>query len=93
MDQAKLNQEVKSGNVNFIQPPQPQQQPEVLPPDDKMNQFLGLLTTIRQPRQSIATAPTLTPITFPDQIQFYDDGTNRRLYLYVNKVWRYVSLT
>jgi hypothetical protein len=93
MDQAKLNQEVKSGNVNFIQPPQPQQQPEAELPDDSMKQFLGLLTTIRQPRAYLTSAPTFTPRTFLDQIQFYDDGTNRRLYLYVNKVWRYVTLT
>jgi len=92
MDQAKLNQEVKSGNVKFIPPPQPQQQ-QVLPPDDSMNQFIGMLTSIRQPRLSVATAPTVIPKTFLDQIQFYDDGTNRRLYIYVNKVWRYVTLT
>jgi uncharacterized membrane protein YagU involved in acid resistance len=92
MDAKTLNQEIKSGNANFIQPPQPQT-PEVLPPDDSMSQFLGFLTTIRQPRSHLTVAPTFTPKTFLDQIQFYDDGSNRRMYFYTNKVWRYIVLT
>lgn len=91
MDQSKLNQEAKKGNVEFVEPPQ--QQPATPPVDDKMNQFLGLLTEIRQPWLSVSAVPKYIPRTFPDQFQFYDDGTNRRLYVYVNKVWRYVTLT
>jgi hypothetical protein len=55
MDQAQLDQEVKSGNAQFIQPPQ--EQPVTPPPDDTMNQFLGLLTSIRQPLQPLTAAP------------------------------------
>ncbi len=44
-------------------------------------------------KKTISVAPTFTPTKFIDQIQFYDDGTNFRLYLYVNNVWRYVALT
>jgi hypothetical protein len=94
MNAQALNQEIKSGNVKFIPPQQSQPLPQDLqPPDDTMTQFLGLLTAVRQPRLSIAIPPTVIPKTFLDQIQFYDDGTNCRLYLYVNKVWRYVALT
>ena len=34
-----------------------------------------LVKTANLPRQSLATAPDSTPKTFPDQIQFEDDGT------------------
>jgi hypothetical protein len=86
MDQAQLDQEVKSGNAQFIQPPQ--EQPVTPPPDDTMNQFLGLLTSIRQPLQPLTAAPSSTPKTFPDQIQFEDDGTIKSLWLYINNAWQ-----
>lgn len=45
------------------------------------------------PKQHLTSAPTFNPVNFYEQIQFYDDGTNRRIYLYINNTWRYVTLT
>jgi hypothetical protein len=86
MDQAQLNQEVKNGNVKFMAPSQAQPQPEE--DDQVMNQFLSLLTTIRQLKQPLTAAPTSAPKSFPDQIQFEDDGTTKSLWLYINNVWQ-----
>lgn len=52
--------------------------------------FLQMLRTIKQP---LATAPANSPKNFLQQIEFYDDGVNFRLYLYVNNTWRYCALT
>lgn len=39
------------------------------------------------------TAPTYIPRNFYESLVLKDDGTNRRLWVYINKVWRYVILT
>ncbi len=52
-----------------------------------------LLEAMRAPRRHLTAAPTSVPRNFAEQIQLYDDGVNRRLYLYVNGTWRYVALT
>lgn len=44
-------------------------------------------------KQHWTAAPTYTPNNFFDQIVFYDDGVNFRVYLYINGTWRYVALT
>ncbi len=92
MDETQLAKEIKNGNVQIIPPPQ-QQTPVPQTPDSSLSQFIGLLTALRAPKQYVKTAPSLIPKTFLDQIQFYDDGVNRRLYLYINNTWRYVTLT
>lgn len=52
-----------------------------------------LLFALRTPRRHLTSAPDFVPQTFLEQIQLYDDGVDRRLYLYVNGTWRYVALT
>lgn len=52
-----------------------------------------LLHALRTVRQPISTAPTFTPRSFAEQIQFYENGATYRLYVYVNATWRYVALT
>ena len=44
-------------------------------------------------KQHITTVPTFIPKKFIDQIQFYDDGTDKILYLYINNTWRSIALT
>lgn len=56
-------------------------------------EFIPLLVSLRSPRRHITSVPTFIPRNFGEAIQFYDDGTNRRLYAYVNKAWRYCTLT
>lgn len=52
--------------------------------------FIDDLTKIKQHG---TTAPTYTPKKFIDQIYFYDDGVDRKLYLYINNTWRSTTLT
>lgn len=58
-----------------------------------LQDFIGILQVLKTPKQHLVVAPDFVPRTFVDQIQVYDDGTNRRIYIYVNKTWRYVNLT
>ncbi len=58
-----------------------------------LGEFLSVLTGLRQMRRHLDTPPTFTPKTFAEQIQFYDDGTEQRMYLYVNKTWMSVALS
>jgi hypothetical protein len=41
----------------------------------------------------VTVAPTHTPKNKNEQFVLFDDGANRRLYLYVNGSWRYSALT
>jgi hypothetical protein len=45
--------------------------------------------------RTVSTAPTYTPTKFSQQLVNYDDGTNKRLYIYdrVNKSWSYITKT
>lgn len=62
-------------------------------PVETFEEFVAVLIALRKYRRHVTAAPTFKPKTFPEQIQLYDDGANRRLYLYVNGSWRYVALT
>lgn len=59
----------------------------------KLEDFIIVLRKLQQIKRHVTTAPTLKPKNLLDQIQFYDDGATRRVYLYVNNTWRYVALT
>lgn len=69
----------------------------VPPPPEDLSGFLQtygvLLQALRTIKRPVATAPTFTPRTLTDQIQYYDSGGTRRLYLYISGTWRYVALT
>lgn len=65
-------------------------QPEVA---TNIDNYLVLLESMLKPRRHITAAPTIIPRNFADQFQFYDDGVNRRIYLYINGTWRYAALT
>jgi hypothetical protein len=59
----------------------------------ELNDFLPLLVQLLSPKQHLATAPDFTPRDFLEQIQLFDDGVDRRLYLFVNGTWSYCALT
>ena len=44
-------------------------------------------------QESVSTVPTYIPKTFLEQFVLYDDGTNQRLYVYVNGAWKNATLT
>jgi hypothetical protein len=91
MDEQSFQQAIDNGQVNFIEPPKPEDSEELKP--NTLDEYTPIIETLRRPRRHLTTAPTFTPKSFIDQIQFYDDGTNRRVYLYVNGTWRYATLT
>lgn len=43
-------------------------------------------------QESVSTVPTYTPKSFLEQFKIYDDGTNQRLYVYLDGTWKYVNL-
>lgn len=49
-----------------------------------------MLRTIRRP---VSTAPTFIPKNFLEMFQIYENGATIRLYVYVNRTWRYTTLT
>jgi len=65
--------------------------------DNNMQQDFSALYTeiknIKKIKQHVTSAPTYTPKTFFDQIVFYDDGSTRRIYFYINSAWYYATLT
>lgn len=65
------------------QPNQPQ-------PDQNLLMMLKLFSQVKK---HITAAPTHIPRNFFESIEFYDDTTNFRAYLYINGTWRYVALT
>jgi hypothetical protein len=90
MTEAEYNQAIAESNVNFIEPTQ---QPDKPLQPLGFNEYQAIIETLRRPRRHLTAAPTFTPKTLFDQIQFYDDGINRRTYFYVNGTWRYSTLT
>jgi microcystin-dependent protein len=57
-----------------------------------IDQLDPVLNEIRRPRAHLAADPTFTPKNFIEQIQFEDTGTVQKLFLYINKVWRSISV-
>lgn len=44
-------------------------------------------------KKTNATAPTYTPKSFLEQIYLYKNGTDYRLYVYLNNEWKYIDFT
>ena len=54
---------------------------------DPLNPFLTILNLLNRPRNYLSAAPTFIPQNLVDQIQFVDDGADKWIYVYINKVW------
>lgn len=90
MTQEELNKSIKDKKVNVLEPePTQQSEPVSLPDDD----FVVILEALRRTKRTVSSAPTITPRNFYDQIQFYNNGTDYRVYFFVGNVWKYISLT
>ncbi len=61
--------------------------------DDFNPNFLTLLDLISRVKKHRTTAPTHTPRNLLEQFEFFDDGSDRKLYIYINGVWRSAALT
>lgn len=87
----EIQDTVKNGKYGVIK--QPENPPKPIPELPEINRFIAILEMLRRPKYHLTTAPTFTPKTFLEQIQFYDDTTDRRIYFYVNGSWSYITLT
>lgn len=54
---------------------------------DLLTPFLAILNSLNRPRNYLSAAPTFIPQNLVDQIQFVDDGADKWIYVYINKVW------
>lgn len=59
-------------------------------PFTEYDSIFQMLRTVRRP---VSTAPTFIPKNFLEMFQIYENGATIRLYVYVNRTWRYVVLT
>lgn len=59
----------------------------------EMESFAAVLSTMRQVKRAVSSAPTHVPKNFLEMFELYESGGTRRLYVYVGSSWRYVALT
>jgi len=84
----------KAGKVEYVDPtkdaPPPPQKPAA---NEAPFDFSALLEELKTVRRAVSATPTYTPKNFLEQFVLYESGATRRLYIYVNRSWRYVALT
>ena len=93
-----IEDQLKDGEIEIVKAPEDplknKQGAQVEDPTKpSLEAYIGILQQMRSLKKHLTSAPTFVPKNFYDSIQFYDTGGVLRLYLYVNKVWRYVVLT
>lgn len=95
----ELNNGIKEGKIEVIEE---QKNDEVVVEDTKpasetlpfkLEDYIATLQILRSTAKFLTVAPTFIPKSFVESIQFFDDGVDVRLYLYINSTWRYVILT
>jgi len=90
MTHEELQNFIKTGEAEFTkQEPQTKEQKQ----PDPLQDFIQVLAAIRKPKIHLTAEPAFTPKNFAEQIQFYDDGADIRIYFYINNTWRYATLT
>lgn len=92
-DIEEIKKAQKEGKIEDVTP---QETPSIpLPqtsenPQGDLSRFISLIQTLRKP---VSSAPTFIPKNFLEQIQFYENGGTYRVYFYVNKAWKYTTLS
>ena len=94
----ELNIGIKEGKIEVIEE---QKNDEIVVEDTKptsdtlpfkLEDYIAILQILRSTAKFLTVAPTFTPKSLVESIQFFDDGVDFRLYLYINSTWRYVDL-
>ena len=91
MNEQEFQQVVEKGQVQFIEPASAEPTEQLRP--NSADDYTPLVETLRRPRRHLTAEPNFTPRNLMEQIQFYDDGADRRVYFYVNGTWSYTTLT
>jgi len=61
--------------------------------DKDFKEYDSIFQMLRTVRRPVSTAPTFIPKNFLEMFQIYENGATIRLYVYVNRTWRYTALT
>lgn len=99
MNQEDFNKKLQKGEVEMPKEQQlPREVVEALAkkPEESRNPFAdyaAIIEALRKVKPFRTSAPTNVPKSFIEAIEFYDTGGVRRVYFYINKTWRYVTLT
>src|SRR2546423_936186 len=84
MTEAEFQAAADAGQTSNITPlPLPVPEEKASP----VNEYEGLLESLRRPRIYLSAIPTFVPKTFADQIQWIDDGISKRPVFYINGEW------
>jgi hypothetical protein len=86
MTQDEVNNLIQSDKANILEPVQPTL--ETPTPTDPLEGLAGVLTALRRPQNHLTEAPTFIPRNALETIQFVDDGSSKKLYLYINNEWQ-----
>ncbi len=96
-----FNKKLKDGEVEMVGDKQPPVPPELLAKlaedpnggKDPFADYASIIEALRKVKPFVSTAPTNVPKSFIDGIVFYNSGGTYRVYFYINKSWRYATLT
>jgi hypothetical protein len=93
MTQDEYTKEKASGRLK--QDAQPEAEARIVNHENgyKFEDFLPALFPLRAPIRHLTDAPTFVPKTYLDSFQLFDDGVDRRLYIYFNGAWSFSTLT
>lgn len=88
----KYSSELNKKNKIKVEKPETINSQELISEDeivDVRDAFNMLIKNIK----TQSTVPTYTPRNYKEQFVFYDDGSNQRLYIYINNSWKYTALS
>lgn len=95
MTEKEFNQQKAAGNIKQLEQPvidtTNSEKPNPLAPD--FETYLAVLEAMQRPKRHLSSTPDFIPKNLAEQIQFYDSGSVRRVYFYINGTWRYSTLT
>lgn len=95
MKKEDFEQSQENGKVEIVSPALA----NAKPPEDTTLQknaefdLAYIIEGLKVTHKPNGTIPIFIPRNFSEQIQLYENGATVRLYIYVNKTWRYIALT
>lgn len=86
----ELNNRIADKKVEEVKQPEVSSDIQDTRPLNPSNEIIYNLRTVKR---HLTSAPTFTPKNYLEQFQLYDDGVDRRLYIYINGTWRFSALS
>ncbi|MEB3215394.1 MAG: hypothetical protein VKN72_03905 [Nostocales cyanobacterium 94392] len=85
MTQEELQKAIENGETEITQLDQAASQE--IGKIDELSRFIAVLEVLRKPKYHLTSAPTFTPKTWLEQIQYVDDGATQSIYVWINNAW------